>query len=295
MKTRKPRDQRRQRIDAANAGPPGETATEQRPPRHRHGRGDQGGNQDRNGPVVLFGIHTVDAALRNPARSVDRLLLTSNARHRLAAALAQRSLDPEPADAREIDRLAGEDSVHQGACLVTRPLEQLSLDSLAPEHLGEDPLVVVLDQVTDPHNVGAILRSAAAFGAAAVVMTDRNSPPLAGTLAKAASGALDLIPVMLVANLARGLGDLRDLGYHLIGLDGEATDRLDQIFIGPHSHGPHVIVLGAEEQGLRRLTRDTCDRLASLATQGRLRSLNVSNAAAVALSTIRLSQARAGR
>ena len=148
----------------AAANPPLRPRTEER----RSYAGQRMLRED-DGQVILYGIHALEAALRNPAREIDRLLLTANARHRLATALTARNLDPEPADPREIDRLAGDDAVHQGACLLTRELPAVSIDALDPAGLAANPLVVILDQVTDPHNVGAILRSAAAFGAAAAI------------------------------------------------------------------------------------------------------------------------------
>ncbi len=174
--------------------------------------------------------------------------------------------------------MLGPDTVHQGVLLEAEPLPEPSLDDLARRAATGAP-VMILDHVTDPHNAGAVLRSAAAFGAAGLVMTRRHSPPLNGVLAKSASGALDLVPVLLVQNLARTLLDLKAQGFVVLGLDGEATARLeDETFAGKTA-----IVLGAEGKGLRELTGETCDRLVRIATPGTLASLNVSNAAAIAL------------
>jgi len=233
---------------------------------------------DDDGVVRLFGIHAVEAALRNEHRRLLRLLATENAARRLADAIAARKIEPEPASPRDLDNLLGPDTVHQGVLLEAEPLPEPSLDDLARRAAAGAP-VMILDHVTDPHNAGAVLRSAAAFGAAGLVMTRRHSPPLNGALAKAASGALDLVPVLLVQNLARTLLDLKAQGFTLLGLDGEATARLeDEAFAGKMA-----IVLGAEGKGLRELTGETCDRLVRIATPGTLASLNVSNAAAIAL------------
>ena len=236
-----------------------------------------GEDGDADGVVRLFGIHPVEAALANPARVIGKLYLTENAENRMAAALAARGITAERVTPRDLDQRLGAETVHQGALLETEPLPELPMNALARTAKGR-PLVV-LDQVTDPHNVGAILRSAAVFGAAGVVMTRRNSPPLAGTLAKSASGALELIPVARVQNLARSLEELKAAGCTVIGLDGEGAETLDAI-VWPEQP---VFVLGAEGKGLRQLTRETCSMVCRIATDGQLASLNVSNAAAVAL------------
>jgi len=253
----------------------------------RHGRRrDAGANPDAGKPaadtVRIWGVHAVEAALRNPARDILRLRLTENARNRLKDALAEREVSPELLNAHDFDKELGRDVVHQGALLSTRPLPAVDIADLAVAS-GEKSLVVVLDQVTDPHNVGAILRSAAAFGARALVMTARNSPPLEGVLAKAASGGLDLVPVATVVNLARALEQLAEAGYFRIGLAGEGEKTLEsQVF-----SGGTAIVLGAEDSGMRRLTRENCDLVCRIETAGgELTSLNVSNAAAVAMHAI---------
>lgn len=232
---------------------------------------------DQDGPVILYGIHAVDAALRNPRRRLRRLLLTENAERRLAEAVLAREVKTERVIPRDLDRQLGADTVHQGALLETELLPEASLEDLV-ERMDAGP-ILVLDQVTDPHNVGAVLRSAAAFGAAGLVITRRHSPPLAGALAKSASGALDLVPVALVQNLARALAGLRELGCTTIGLDGTGPELIEEEPLT----GAVALVLGAEGKGLRQLTRESCDRLCRIATPGPLASLNVSNAAAVVL------------
>ena len=235
------------------------------------------GDADADGLVLLYGVHPVEAALANPARTIGKLYMTENAENRMQAALVARGAAALRVTPRDLDRRLGDDTVHQGVLLETEPLPELPMNALARTAAGR-PLIV-LDQVTDPHNVGAILRSAAVFGAAGVVMTRRNSPPLAGTLAKSASGALELVPVARVQNLARSLEDLKAAGCTVIGLDGEGLDTLDAIDWPDQP----VFVLGAEGKGLRQLTRQTCSRVCRIATDGKIASLNVSNAAAVAL------------
>jgi 23S rRNA (guanosine2251-2'-O)-methyltransferase len=228
--------------------------------------------------VRLFGIHTVEAALRNPARVIGQLLLTDNAEHRLREALVDRGTKPKRVTPRDLDRLLGPDTVHQGALLETEPLAEPNLAELAQAATTGGPLLL-LDQVTDPHNVGAILRSAAVFGASGLIMTRRHSPPLWGALGKSASGALEAVPVLLVQNLARTLSELGELGVARVGLDGTATQLIEEAGLQP----PIALVLGSEGKGLRSLTRDLCDRLCRIGTPGTFASLNVSNAAAIAL------------
>jgi 23S rRNA (guanosine2251-2'-O)-methyltransferase len=230
-----------------------------------------------SGLVQIYGVHAVEAVLGNPQRNIRRLCLTDNAEHRLRAALTARQVEHERVLPRDLDRRLGADTVHQGALAEAEPLPEPELAELAAGASGR-PLLV-LDQVTDPHNVGAILRSAAVFGAAGLVMTRRHSPPLDGALAKSASGALEQVPVALVQNLAHALAELKEVGFSVIGLDGSATDRLEEAALP----GQFALLLGAEGRGLRQLTRESCDRLARIATDGGFASLNVSNAAAVAL------------
>lgn len=239
---------------------------------------DRSQSSDAGLKVKIWGIHAVDAALRNPNRPVHRLRLTDNARNRMKDAIDARKLTVEQANPKDLDIELGRDTVHQGALLETSALPDVNIEDLAPEP-GQIPFVVVLDQVTDPHNVGAILRSAAAFGARAVVMTARNSPPLDGSLAKAASGGLELVPVAIVTNLARAMEQLAELGYFRIGLAGDCENALEKQRITT----PVALMLGAEDTGLRRLTRENCDIVCKITTSSALASLNVSNAAAVAM------------
>ncbi|MBK9078052.1 MAG: 23S rRNA (guanosine(2251)-2'-O)-methyltransferase RlmB [Hyphomicrobium sp.] len=258
-----------------------------------HGRGaDRDRERDRNGgndgPLRLFGLHAVEAALRNPARKVNRLVLTENAERRLVEALGAITHKIEQTTPRDLDRILGADTVHQGAMLETEELPEPEFAALAENAAGR-PLLV-LDQVTDPHNVGAILRSAAVFGAAGLVMTRRHSPPLNGVLAKSASGALELVPVALVQNLSRALDELKDAGFTVIGLDGTADAVIEET---DWISRPIALVMGAEGKGLRELTQKNCDVLARITTDGALASLNVSNAAAVALHTAALARRKA--
>jgi 23S rRNA (guanosine2251-2'-O)-methyltransferase len=223
---------------------------------------------------MLFGLHAVEAALANPKRTVARVLATENAAHRLGPLIAKRGLTPEAATPKDLDRLLGPDAVHQGVALEAEPLPAVALDDVDP-----GGIVLVLDQVTDPQNVGAALRSAAAFDASGLVMTERHSPPLHGVLAKAASGALDLVPVILVKNLAQSLAELGERGFLRVGLAEEGAAALETASLTR----PLALVLGAEGKGLRQLTREHCDLICRISTRSALASLNVSNAAAVAL------------
>jgi 23S rRNA (guanosine2251-2'-O)-methyltransferase len=223
---------------------------------------------------MLFGLHAAEAALANPNRTVTRVIATENGAHRLGPLLTKRGLTPEAATPRDLDRLLGPDAVHQGVALEADPLPPVALDDIEPAGM-----VLVLDQVTDPQIVGAALRSAAAFDASGLVMTERHSPPLHGVLAKAASGALDLVPVVLVKNLAQGLAELGERGFLRVGLAEDGAAALETASLTR----PLAFVLGAEGKGLRQLTRQHCDLICRISTRSALASLNVSNAAAVAL------------
>jgi 23S rRNA (guanosine2251-2'-O)-methyltransferase len=224
--------------------------------------------------VLLYGWHTVTAALNNPARRIRRLLATENAVRRLADDGIALPVAPELVRPDTLDARLTPDAVHQGLLAEADPLPSPDIDELDPSGI-----VLVLDQITDPHNVGAILRTAAAFAVAAVITTARHSPQATGVLAKAASGALEHVPIVTVPNLARGLSALKERGFLTVGLDGSAPDDLAALGV----RAPIALVLGAEGKGLRQLTAATCDRLARLDLPGAIKSLNVSNAAALAL------------
>ncbi|MFZ1727776.1 MAG: 23S rRNA (guanosine(2251)-2'-O)-methyltransferase RlmB [Albidovulum sp.] len=236
-----------------------------------------------NETVWLFGLHAVRDALLNPARQKLRLVLTKNAADRLGEAVHASGLAPEIVDPRKFDAHVKleRDNVHQGAALEAKPLHWGSLEDICVSGAGA-PLVVLLDRVTDPHNVGAVLRSAEVFGARAVIATLRHSAPETGALAKTASGALERQPYLRVTNLADTMGMLKTMGYVLLGLDGEAEETLVGALDGLGSR-PVGLVLGAEGPGLREKTRETCDHLVKIPYPGGFGSLNVSNAAAVAL------------
>ena len=235
--------------------------------------------------VWLFGLHAVRDALANPARSRLRLVVTKNAADRLGDAIAASGMEPEIVDARVFDREVplAPDSVHQGAAVEVKPLDWGRLaDIAATGGEGSRPLIVALDRVTDPHNVGAILRSAEVFGARAVVATARHAAPETGALAKTASGALERQPYLRIGNLSDGLQALKDAGFYCIGLTGDAELGLEDA-LDTAGGRPICLVLGAEGPGLREKTRETCDALARIPFAGPFGSLNVSNAAAVAL------------
>lgn len=239
-------------------------------PQHRH----SAPARDRDGPVILYGWHSVKAAIENPARKLHRLLATENAARRLAEDGIQLPTNLELVRPETIVARLGPEAVHQGLLAEADPLPPLDIDELDP-----NPVVLVLDQITDPHNVGAILRSAAAFGVSAVVTTARHSPEATGVLAKAASGALEYVPIVTVPNLARALEVLKRRNVFVVGLDSSGDADLAQAGL----RAPLALVLGAEGKGLRQLTRTTCDIVARLDLPGKLKSLNVSNAAALAM------------
>jgi 23S rRNA (guanosine2251-2'-O)-methyltransferase len=226
---------------------------------------------------LIYGFHSVAAALKAPRRELIRLYATAAAAARLGAEIAARGLETRIMTPEEISARAPREALHQGLLLEARPLAPIDIADLPA-----NGLVLVLDQITDPHNVGAILRTAAAFAIDALVTTERHSPELAGALAKSASGGLEHVPICSVPNLARALAEMGDMGYWRIGLDSEAEIRLTD---EPLSR-PLALVLGAEDKGLRRLTRERCDRLARLDLPGAIKSLNVSNACAIALALV---------
>ncbi len=261
-------------------------ADDRRPPRHSRADAPRRSTDDaradagrvvaaRHGRLMLYGVHAVAEALGNPKRRSHRLYATDNALHRLReSGVSPGRTEIVQVRPEELDRLLGRDAVHQGLALECEPLPAPALEDLPAEGV-----VLVLDQVTDPHNVGAILRSAAAFAVRALVITERHSPDATGVLAKTASGGLEHVPIIQVPNLAQALMKLGDIGFQRIGLDSDGPYDLADVTPPP----PVALVLGAEGKGLRRLTRERCDALARLDMPGAIRSLNVSNAAAIAL------------
>jgi 23S rRNA (guanosine2251-2'-O)-methyltransferase len=260
--------------DRARAGDKPGTTREQAERRERFQRAQRDSLRPPDEVTVLYGWHPVTAALQNPARRVRKLLATENAARRLADENIPTSPPPEIVRPDAIAARLAPDAVHQGLYLEADPLPAPPIEELAT-----DGLVLVLDQITDPHNVGAIFRSAAAFAVAAIVTTARHSPDATGVLAKAASGALEHVPFVTVQNLARGLAALKERGFLVIGLDSSGDDDLAALPL----RRPLALVLGAEGKGLRQLTKETCDHVARLDLPGAIQSLNVSNAAAVAL------------
>lgn len=274
------RKPRRRRARGPFSGAPSRSgAGAGRAARGRRGRGDAGGKA-----VWIYGLHAVEAALANPRRICHRLLVAGGAGGDAAKAVARARAavagrpSPESVDRAEIERLLPPGSVHQGVALLAGPLPATALEDVLVKPAA-DAIVVVLDQATDPRNIGAVLRSAAAFGAIAVIVPDRHAPPLTGTLVKAASGAADKVPLVRVVNLARALWALKDGGFWCVGLDPAAEHALGD----GELEGRVALVLGAEGRGLRRLTRETCDALLRVPIVAGTDSLNLSNAAAIAL------------
>lgn len=257
-------------------GPQGQRGPQgSRPPGSRAqvtGR-DRGGADEEDG-VILYGWHAVHEALANPQRRFRSLLATENAARRLAEVFHNLPVTPTIVRPSEIDRQVSADAVHQGLLLHAESLPTLTVEDLTP-----DSLILVLDQITDPHNVGAIVRTACAFGVDAILTTARHSPAATGVLAKAASGGLEHVPFAIVRNLAGALQTMVERGYLCVGLDSEAEQTLAAIPV----RRPLALVLGAEGKGLRQLTRERCNALARLDIPGRIKSLNVSNAAAISL------------
>src|SRR5580700_8084308 len=242
--------------------------------RRPHGRPTQTVVSDGSGAVILYGWHTVTAALANPARRIRKLFVTENALRRLTEEDITLPLVPDVVRPDALAARLTPDAVHQGLLAEADPLPSPGIEDLAASGI-----VLVLDQITDPHNVGAILRTAAAFAVAAIVTTARHSPEATGVLAKSASGALELVPIASVQNLARAIAALKERGFLVVGLDSDAPDDLASLQV----KAPLALVLGAEGKGLRQGTRAACDRLARLDLPGAIKSLNVSNAAALAL------------
>jgi len=239
------------------------------------GTRSSGRPQAQDGKDWLWGVHAIEAALANPARGKPRRILATADRAKALNARFGR-LEVEIVEGRDIDRVLPQGAVHQGMAMKPEPLVPLSIEEIASPAAG---MLVMLDQVTDPQNVGAIFRSAAAFGARGVILQDRNAPALTGALAKTAVGAVDKIPHASAVNLSRALEELADLGWRIVGLAGEATQTLEEAIDGT----PTVLVMGSEGEGLRRLVAEHCDVLAKIPMPGGFESINVSNAAAIAL------------
>ncbi len=232
----------------------------------------------------LYGKHAVLAALENPMRKIKRLMITKRSHDQYERALTDihlnaRALNPEIAPIEQFEKNLPDDSVHQGIALLTAPLPDAHMDECCAVIPDQKNLVLLLDQVTDPHNVGAIIRSAAAFGAKAIITTDRHAPPESGVLAKSASGALEALPWVRVTNLSRALDQLAEMGYWRIGLDGYADQDIRDADFGNNI----ALIMGAEGKGIRKGTADHSDALVKLPISRTVESLNVSNAAAVAL------------
>ncbi|MBD3663805.1 23S rRNA (guanosine(2251)-2'-O)-methyltransferase RlmB [Sulfitobacter aestuariivivens] len=241
---------------------------------------EQGKKADARETLWLFGLHAVRDALMNPRREKITLQVTPNAHAKLDAAIEVSGLSPQIIDPRKFKPPIDQGSVHQGAVLEVKPLNWGRLEDVC---IGEDaPRVVLLDRVTDPHNVGAILRSAEVLGASAVIGTRHHSAPETGALAKTASGALERQPYLRVRNLADAIRSLQDMGYLVLGLDGEAGQTVEAAVADKEDRAV-ALVLGAEGPGLREKTRDTVDALVRIDAAGKFGSLNVSNAAAIAL------------
>jgi 23S rRNA (guanosine2251-2'-O)-methyltransferase len=254
------------RPTADRPGKPAHRRFHNKPPKAAPGTRDDGNH-------VLYGIHTVVEALKNPERRFIKLVGTENGILRLQESVPL-PLKADIVKPDDIGRQLPKDAVHQGVLLIAEPLEPLDLGALP-----RDGLVVALDQVTDPHNVGAVLRSAAAFGVSAMIITARHSPEVTGVLAKAASGALEHVPFVEVKNLSKALDALGERGYLRVGLDSDGEKAIGEIEI----RRPLCLVLGAEGKGLRPVTQASCDVIVRLPMPGVIQSLNVSNAAAIAL------------
>ncbi|ACK49338.1 RNA methyltransferase, TrmH family, group 3 [Methylocella silvestris BL2] len=262
---------------AGPAGPAPRPARAAEPPHKAATPSFRGSSADIS---VLYGFHAVREALRAGKRKMFDIYATEAAAQKLAPEIAAAGLTARLVAAEDLSRRLGPAAVHQGVMLEARPFEALDISDIAPE----SGVVLVLDQITDPHNVGAIARTAAAFRVDALVMTERHAPELTGVLAKAASGGLEHVPIIHVVNLARALRALKDQGYLRVGLDSEGESTLTD---APLSR-PLALILGGEGKGLRRLTRENCDLVARLDMPGPIKSLNVSNACAVALALVAL-------
>ncbi len=259
-----PFEGRPERLEGRLIGMSKHPRNRQKPLRRKQNAPDEGG------PLWLWGIHAVDAALANPARTRLRLVASENAARRMSLSNAE-IMDPG-----EIGDLLPRGAVHQGVALQTELLTPVELEDMVA---ARPRCVGVLDQLEDPHNLGAIFRSAAAFGVEAVILQTRHSPPLTGVVAKSAAGAVERVSEVRVVNIARALDTLADAGYAVIGLAGETETELETALALP---GPHAMVLGAEGSGLRPGVAKACGQVARIPMSGDMESLNVSNAAAIA-------------
>jgi 23S rRNA (guanosine2251-2'-O)-methyltransferase len=257
------------------------TARPHEPRERAHGEAPRGPFRAPSPEVVtLYGAHAVREALRGGRRKLLTLYATESALPRIAGLAQSAGVETRLVEARDLSRRLGEEAVHQGLLLEARPLPEADIGDIE----SRSGVTLALDQVTDPHNVGAILRTACAFGVDALIVTERHSPEFTGVLAKAASGALEHVTIVSVVNLARALDELRERGYSVIGLDSEGAEPIETIPLAR----PLALVLGAEGKGLRRLTRERCHRVARLDLPGPIKSLNVSNACAATLSVIHM-------
>lgn len=264
-------------MSKRKAPPQGPRRPHGRPGREAQSAPDSQRSGGPAGGVWLFGLHAVTAALANPKRRCHRLLATRQGEEGLGDA-ADRGPQPQIVEKHEIDRLLPSGAVHQGVALLADPAPETDIEDVLAD-LPARAVLVVLDQATDPRNVGAVLRAAAAFEALAVIMPERHSPADTGVLAKAASGAFEIVPLVRVTNLARGLERIKEAGFWCVGLDGGGTAALAEVDLS----GRIALVLGAEGSGLRRLTREHCDLVARIPMSGRIESLNLATAAAIAL------------
>ncbi|MFO1116680.1 MAG: 23S rRNA (guanosine(2251)-2'-O)-methyltransferase RlmB [Beijerinckiaceae bacterium] len=276
----RPHGARQDQKDGGGRQDDGRQGRSARPDRRPHA---DGGAQAFRKPdrdlVALYGAHAVREALVAKKRKLLDLFATPQAAERIRAEADAARVPLHVVDPVDLDRRLGPGAVHQGLMLEARPLPALDLGDIA----SGSGIVLVLDQITDPHNVGAILRTAAAYAVDALVLTDRHAPEFSGVLAKTASGGLEHVPVVQVVNLARAMEELGEMGYQRVGLDSDGAAALEDTPLSK----PLALVLGAEGAGLRRLTRENCDVMARLDMPGAIRSLNVSNACAVALSVAR--------
>ena len=250
-------------------------------PEHKRPEGERKFFKPQHKPesgLWLYGTHAVRAALENPKRFVKRAVLTERAAEEIGTKLLGRAKH-EITDMAGVSKILPEGAVHQGVALLVEPLPRRELEDVLAETAGKRRVVLVMDQITDPHNAGAILRTAAAFGVCAVVVQDRHSPPETGVLAKAASGALDIVPVVTAVNIARVMEELGKLEFWRVALAGDGERSLQEA----RRDGDIALVVGSEGDGVRRLVRERCDVSAYVPISSAMECLNVSNAAAVAL------------